>query len=110
MPELPPDLVPFINILGVIVAGVLIGHRYYKSYVAASATEKEAKPSAEVQIVGGALADRVAMAGLQGAIERLCDVLERLIEEQERRDRERGHAAEVAELRREIERLRYQQR
>jgi hypothetical protein len=109
MPELPPDLVPFINILGVIVAGVLIGHRYYKSYVAAAA-EKEQKPSAEVQIVGGALADRAAMAGLQGAIERLCGVLERLIEEQERRDRERGHAAEVADLRREIERLRYQQR
>jgi hypothetical protein len=106
MPELPPDLVPFINILGVIVAGVLIGHRYYKSYVAGA--EKEAKPSPEVQIVGGALADRAAMAGLQGAIERLCDVVERLIEEQERRDRERGHAAEVADLRREIERLRYQ--
>lgn len=105
MPELPPDLVPFINILGVLVAGVLIGHRYYKSYIAA---ESQQKPSAEVQIVGGALADRAAMAGLQSAVERLCEVLEQLIEEQERRDRERGHAAEVAELRREIERLRYQ--
>jgi hypothetical protein len=107
MPELPPDFVPFVNVIGLIVAGWLIGQRYYKSWLAAAA-EKEQKPSAEVQIVGGALADRAAMAGLQGAIERLCDVLERLIEEQERRDRERGHAAEVAELRREIERLRYQ--
>jgi hypothetical protein len=104
MPELPPDLVPFVNILGVVVAAVLIGHRYYKSWVTASVGQK---PPPEVQIVGGALADRTAMRGLEEALLRLATAIERTTEFHEQRDRERGHAQEIADLKREIERLRY---
>jgi hypothetical protein len=104
MPELPPDLVPFVNILGAVVAAVLIGHRYYKSWSASAASQK---PPPEVQIVGGALADRTAMRGLEEALLRLAAAIERTIEAQEQRDRDRGHAQEIADLKREIERLRY---
>lgn len=65
-----------------------------------------------MQIVGGALADRAAMqlvadsnGALARAIDRLSDIVEQFAEEQERRDWERDHTHEIADLRRQIDRL-----
>jgi hypothetical protein len=68
LPELPPETAPWVTAVGVIVAGVLVGWKYFKVLIS---SEKPSAVSPEVQIVGGALADRTATMELVRAIDGL---------------------------------------
>jgi hypothetical protein len=92
MPELPPELAPYINILGVIVAAIVIGLSYAKKFLASDTDTK--KPSPAVEIVGGALADRQAMLELSRSIDDLTVAVSKSNELRERR----AHVDEIEEL------------
>lgn len=108
MPEIPPSLIPYVNVLTVLFTAAILAQQYARRF--RSPDRPPAPP--EVQIVGGALADRSAMQmvaesnrELGKAIDRLTDVIEQFAADQERRDRDRDHAQEIGELRRQIDRL-----
>ena len=101
----PPEYQNVITFLGLIGAAILVAWRYATGFL---------KPPAappEVQVVGGALADRGAMERLAESIDRVGDLLEAFMAQQERH-----HAADdlatvhrrlddMADLRRALEEL-----
>lgn len=109
---LPPHLLPLVYGIAVVTAGLLIGWRYAR----ARGLPPALTPSPDVVITGGALADRTSMQDLAQAVReqtiaitRLAEMIGRQIaaaEERAEREMEREHRAEVAELEREILRLR----
>lgn len=81
----PPEYQNVITFLGLIGAAMLVAWRYATGFL----KPLPASTSPEVQVVGGALADRAAMERLATAIDRVGDLLEEMIAM-----RERHHAAE----------------
>ena len=77
---IPPEFQPAIPLLGLLVAAVIVGYRYATKFLKPSPPS----PSPEVQVVAGALADRAAMERLAETLDRIGDLLEDFIEQQDR--------------------------